>query len=62
MEPKEKKPANRRDVLKILGAGAAVLTGSFPLGAAEYPTPWYAKGMPPVKIKNIKAIATAPAA
>ena len=54
---------NRRDVLKTLGAGSAGLLGLFgtPLARAEqYETPSYAKGLPPVKIKNIKAIATAP--
>jgi len=56
-------PTNRRDALKILGAGSAGLLGLFggPQASAErYETPSYAKAMPPVKIKNIKAIATAP--
>ncbi len=54
---------NRRDALKILGAGSAGLLGM--LGgvsaeAKERTTPSYLKGLPVVKIKNIKAIATAP--
>ena len=53
---------NRRDALKILGAGSAGLMGMFGATnvAAEREVPSYAKGLPPVKIKNIKAIATAP--
>jgi len=54
---------NRRDALKMMGAGAAGLLGLFgsSLSRADgYETPSYAKGLPPVKIKNIKAIATAP--
>ena len=54
---------NRRDALKIMGAGSASLLGV--LGhttaqAEQYEKPAYAKGLPPVKIKSIKAIATAP--
>ncbi|MDQ2658713.1 MAG: starvation-sensing protein RspA, partial [Bacteroidota bacterium] len=55
---------NRRDALKILGAGSAGLLGmlgGIPAEAREQrPTPSYLKGLPLVKIKNIKAIATAP--
>src|SRR5687768_11561795 len=56
-------PTNRRDALKILGAGSAGLLGVFGSSrthAAEGETPSYVKGLPPLKIKNIKAIATAP--
>ncbi len=63
MKTKIETPTNRRDVLKVLGAGSAGLLGLFgsPSARAEhYETPSYAKGLPPVKIKNIKAIATAP--
>src|SRR5690349_1540863 len=55
---------NRRDALKILGAGSAGLLGVFGSLSAEarerYEKPSYLKGLPVVKIKNIKAIATAP--
>lgn len=56
-------PTNRRGALKMLGAGSAGLFGLFqsPAARAERAEmPSYAKGLPPVKIKNIKAIATAP--
>ena len=50
--------------MKLLAAGgSAGLLGLFgsPLARAEaYETPAYAKGMAPVKIKSVKAIATAP--
>ncbi|HTJ12397.1 MAG TPA: enolase C-terminal domain-like protein [Dinghuibacter sp.] len=53
-------PTNRRDLIKFLGsagllglAGPAALAG--PRGSAPRPT-----GLPPLKIKNVKAIATAP--
>ena len=54
---------NRRDALKILGAGSAGLIGIFGASssrASDTNTPSYAKGLPSVKIKSIKAIATAP--
>lgn len=63
---------NRRDAVRILGTGGAAgllgLFGSFGAHAAssgahhgtEAETPAYARGMAPVKIKSIKAIATAP--
>lgn len=54
----------RRDALKMLGLGtSAGLLSMFgnPAQAREnHETPAYAKGMAPVKIKNIKAIVTAP--
>ena len=53
----------RRDALKILGIGSAsgLLGMIAPAANAEtYETPSYAKGLPPVKIKSVKAIATAP--
>jgi len=53
----------RRDALKILGVGSAsgLLGMIAPAANAEtYETPSYAKGLPPVKIKSVKAIATAP--
>jgi mannonate dehydratase len=53
----------RRDALKILGIGSAsgLLGMISPAANAEtYETPSYAKGLPPVKIKSVKAIATAP--
>ena len=63
MKATNETPTNRRDALKVLGAGSFGLFGLFQSPAAraeQYATPNYAKGLPPVKIKNIKAIATAP--
>lgn len=61
----EENQLNRRNLLKTLGlgttAGALGLFGSstaYASGRDE--TPGYAKGMAPVKIKSVKAIATAP--
>jgi len=56
---------NRRDALRTMGIGSAAgLFGLFgSLGATAAPpaaTPSYARGMPPIKIKSVKAIATAP--
>jgi mannonate dehydratase len=60
---------NRREAVRLLGAGGAGLLGLFgSLGASaaspgkhgDRETPNYARGMPPLKIKSIKAIATAP--
>lgn len=54
---------NRRDVLKMLSLGSAAgLLASTPFTSrAKQPeVPDYKKGLPPVKIKNVKAIATAP--
>ena len=55
---------SRRDAMKLIAAGGSAgllgLLGS-PLARAEkYEAPAYAKGMAPVKIKSVKAIATAP--
>src|SRR5687767_9546591 len=62
---------NRRDALKMLGAGSAAGLLGF-LGYADraharaedprehYTQPAHAKGLPIVKIKSVKAIATAP--
>jgi mannonate dehydratase len=62
---------NRREAVRLLGAGGAGLLGLFGgFGAQagsigtrkreETETPAYARGMPPLKIKSVKAIATAP--
>jgi mannonate dehydratase len=65
LKSKEKFLAGRRETLKLLGIGSA--SGLFSLmgntaHAASYENekPAYAKGMAPVKIKSVKAIATAP--
>lgn len=54
----------RRNAIKMLGLGSASgllgLFGSAQANAATYETPSYAKGMAPIKIKSVKAIATAP--
>lgn len=54
----------RREALKMLGLGTSAGLLSLFGGAAQarenYETPSYVKGMAPVKIKNIKAIVTAP--
>lgn len=56
---------NRRDLLKMLAvgstAGALGLFGSSRARAEAYQKPAYGNGQPPVKIKNVKVIATAPA-
>jgi len=56
--------ASRRETLKMLGIGSATgllgLFGSSQARAETYETPSYAKGLAPVKIKSVKAIATAP--
>ena len=55
---------SRRDALKVLGLGSASgllgVFGNTPANAESYVTPAYAKGMAPVKIKSLKAIATCP--
>jgi mannonate dehydratase len=56
---------SRRDALKYITAGSAAGFLGFlsaPFKYSEYnETPSYLKGLAPVKIKNVKAIATAPA-
>src|SRR5450759_285289 len=56
---------SRREAMKLIAAGSTVgLLGLFggPVARAKnYETPSYAKGLAPVKIKSVKAIATAPA-
>lgn len=56
--------SNRRDVLKMLAVGSTAgllgLFGTPEANAAIYETPNYAKGLAPLKIKSVKAIATAP--
>ena len=61
--PENKFKTSRRDAMKIIAGGSAGLLGLLgsPLAMAErYEAPAYAKGMAPVKIKSVKAIATAP--
>ncbi len=56
------KKFNRRDSMKMLGLGSAGLlgmVGGIPEATAQE-KPSYAKGMPPVKIKSVKAIGTRP--
>ena len=63
LKSENKFSSTRRDALKILGVGSAsgLLGLMAPAANAEtYETPSYAKGLPPVKIKSVKAIATAP--
>lgn len=51
----------RRDTLKLLGLGAAAgFLGSSPAEARDRTTPTWQKGLPSLKIKSVKAIATAP--
>ncbi len=54
----------RREALKLLGLGTSAgllsLFGGTAHARENYETPAYAKGLAPVKIKNIKAIVTAP--
>ena len=56
---------SRREAMKLIAAGSTVgLMSLFesPLVRAEkHETPAYAKGLAPVKIRSVKAIATAPA-
>ena len=55
---------SRRNAMKLLTAGSAAgllgLFGTKESRAESYITPAYAKGVPPVKIKSVKSIATAP--
>jgi mannonate dehydratase len=54
----------RRGAIKALGLGSAAgflgLAGMNSAQAGDRETPSYAKGMPPIKIKNVKAISTCP--
>lgn len=56
--------ASRRDTLKMLGITSATglmsMLGVTDATGKDKTTPGYAKGLPPVKIKSVKAIATAP--
>jgi mannonate dehydratase len=57
----ENQNPSRRDAIKILGLGTASgMFSALDSSAAVYETPSYAKGMAPVKIKNVKAISTCP--
>ena len=64
MKSASQSEVNRRDALKIIGAtstaGLLGILGATESRAADHVTPAYAKGMAPVKIKSVKAIATAP--
>ncbi len=55
---------SRRDAVKLFTAGSAAglmgLFGTKESLAGTYETPSWAKGLPPVKIKSVKSIATAP--
>ncbi len=55
---------SRRDAMKLMTAGSAAgilgLFGTPESRAETRVTPSYALGVPPVKIKSVKAIATAP--
>lgn len=64
----KKKGTSRREAMKLIAAGSAAgMMGLYgnPLTASEHQekkeTPAYAKGMGPVKIRKVRAIATAPA-
>lgn len=56
---------SRREAMKLIAAGSTVglwgLFGSPAVRAEKVETPAYAKGLPAVKIRSVKAIATAPA-
>jgi mannonate dehydratase len=64
-KPSPHSATSRREAIKLIAAGSTAglfgLFGSPLSGAEKYETPVYAKGLPPVKIRNVKAIATAPA-
>ncbi|MEJ7647372.1 MAG: enolase C-terminal domain-like protein [Chryseolinea sp.] len=64
LKPENNALPSRRDTIKMLGIGSATgilgLFGSGQSRAEGYEKPTYAKGLPPVKIKSVKAIATAP--
>ncbi len=62
---KSQSRTSRREAMKMMAAGSTAgllsMFGAPFAGAGEYETPSYARGMAPVKIKSVKAIATAPA-
>jgi len=62
--PENQYEISRRNAMKLLTAGSAAgvlgLFGSTEARAENRKIPSYAAGMPPVKIKSVKAIATAP--
>lgn len=64
LQTKDKFVNSRRETLKKLGAGSAAgllgLFGNQQATAGSYEPGEYAKGMPPVTIKSVRAIATAP--
>src|SRR5688572_20479798 len=64
MKTKANFESSRREALKMLGitssAGLLGVFGTTESRAAQHAIPDYAKGLPPVKIKSVKAIATAP--
>ena len=64
MKTKANFESSRREALKMLGitssAGLLGLFGTTESRAAHHATPDYAKGLPTVKIKSVKAIATRP--
>ncbi len=55
---------DRREALRLLGIGSTAgimgMLGTASPAKAENATPSYAKGMAPIRIKSVKAIATAP--
>lgn len=61
---KSNSSASRREALKLLTVGSAAglwgLLGSPEARAESYVAPAYTKGLAPLKIKSVKAIATAP--
>lgn len=61
----ERSGLSRRQAMKMLGVGSAAgifgMMSSFEAKGSDRTTPSYARGVAPVKIKSVKAIATAPA-
>jgi mannonate dehydratase len=62
--PETQSVTSRREAMKLIAAGSTVgllgLFGSSVARAEKYETPAYSRGMAPMKIKSVKAIATAP--